>query len=336
MRTLKHVVWAVAAAAILGASAHAAEPIVIKFSHVVSDNTPKGKAALRFKEVLERRAGGRVRVEVYPDSKLFKDKEEMPALLEGKVEMLAPSVSKLVDELGVNEFEIFALPFIFPGKDLLRRVTDGPVGQSLFKKLEPKGVTGLAYWDNAFRLMHANRPLHKPQDFKGLKMRVSSKAGEPVMRALGANPVITPFKEVYGLLKSGEIDGTENAPSNIYTQKMHEAQKHITISHHSYLGYAVIVNKKFWDNLPPDIRVHTKLAMIDATRFGNLYAERENEEALAKIKAAGTSEVYNLSIDERNQWRRAMLPLHKDAEARVGKQLLQTIYREGAALGYKY
>jgi C4-dicarboxylate-binding protein DctP len=233
---------------------------------VVATDTPKGQAAERFKELAEKATNGRVKVEVYPNSQLYKDKEELEALQLGAVQMLAPSLAKF-GPLGVKEFEAFDLPYIFPTKAALYNVTEGEIGKGLMKKLEPKGITGLAYWDNGFKVMSANKPLHMPADFKGLKMRIqSSKVLDAQMRALGANPQVLAFSEVYQALQTGVVDGTENPPSNMYTQKMHEVQKHVTVSNHGYLGYAVIVNKKFWDGLPADIRTSWK-AMKDATTF---------------------------------------------------------------------
>src|SRR5476651_947083 len=255
-------------------------PIVIKFSHVVAADTPKGRAAERFKLLAEKATGGRVRVEVYPNSQLYKDKEELEALQLGAVQMLAPSLAKF-GPLGVKEFEAFDLPYIFPTKTALYNVTEGEIGKSLMKKLEPKGITGLAFWDNGFKVMSANRPLHSTTDFKGLKMRIqSSKVLDAQMRALGANPQVLAFSEVYQALQTGVVDGTENPPSNMYTQKMHEVQKYVTVSNHGYLGYAVIVNKKFWDGLPPDIRAALDKAMKDATIFANEIAQKDNDMAL--------------------------------------------------------
>src|SRR5450830_704716 len=249
----------------LGASAQT----VIKFSHVVAVDTPKGKAAEFFAKKAAELTKGKVKVEVYANSALYKDKEELEALQLGTVQMLAPSLAKF-GPLGVKEFEVFDLPYIFPSKEVLYRVTEGPIGKDLFKKLEPKGITGLAYWDNGFKVMSANKPLHVPADFRGLKMRIqSSKVLDAQMRALGANPQVLAFSEVYQALQTGVVDGTENPPSNLYTQKMHEVQKHVTVSDHGYLGYAVIVNKKFWDGLPPDIRTALEGAMKDATKYAN-------------------------------------------------------------------
>jgi C4-dicarboxylate-binding protein DctP len=310
-------------------------PIVIKFSHVVANDTPKGKGALRFKELAELRTNGRVKVEIYPNSTLYKDNEEIEALQLGTVQMLAPSVSKF-GPLGVREYEAFDLPFIFPDRNVLAHVTEGPVGASLFKKLESKGIKGLAYWDNGFKVMTANRPLRMPEDFKGLKMRIqSSKVLDAQFRVLGAIPQVMAFSEVYQALQTGVVDGTENTPSNVYTQKMHEVQKYLTVSEHGYIGYAVIVNAKFWDGLPPDIRTLLEGAMRDATRYANAIARQENDMALAAIKAAGKTEIIQLDDRQKAAWRKAMQPVYKDMESRVGKDLIAAIQKEAAAAGYK-
>ena len=331
---MKHLALAVALCLATGLAA-AQQPIVIKFSHVVANDTPKGKGALRFKELAEARTQGRVKVDVYPNSQLYKDKEELEALQLGAVQMLAPSVSKF-GPLGVKEYEAFDLPFIFPDKAVLARVTEGPVGASLFKKLEAKGITGLAYWDNGFKVMTANKPLREPQDFKGLKLRIqSSKVLEAQMRAVGALPQVLAFSEVYQALQSGVVDGTENTPSNVYTQKTHEVQKYLTNSNHGYIGYAVIVNSKFWAALPADIRAALEGAMRDATRYTNAVAQQDNDAGLAGIKASGKTEIIALSDKQRQAWQRAMLPVHQEMESRVGKELIDAIRKEAQALGHQ-
>ncbi len=313
------------AATLTMAGAFAQAPIVIKFSHVVATDTPKGQAAERFKVLAEKATNGRVKVEVYPNSQLYKDKEELEALQLGAVQMLAPSLAKF-GPLGAKEFEVFDLPYIFPTKQALYNVTEGPIGKSLLAKLEPKGITGLAFWDNGFKIMSSNKPMHMPADFKGMKMRIqSSKVLEAQMRALGANPQVLAFSEVYQALQTGVVDGTENPPSNMYTQKMHEVQKHVTMSNHGYLGYAVIVNKKFWDGLPADIRTQLEKAMADATTFEKAIAQRDNDMAMDAIKKAGKTTIYNLTPAEQTAWRNALLPVHKEMEGRIGKELISSI-----------
>ena len=323
----KSIVVALAAAVSMSA-AFAQAPIVIKFSHVVATDTPKGQAAERFKMLAEKATAGRVKVEVYPNSQLYKDKEEMEALQLGAVQMLAPSLAKF-GPLGAKEFEVFDVPYIFPSKQALYNVTEGPIGKGMLQRLESKGILGLAFWDNGFKIMSANKPMHAPEDFKGLKMRIqSSKVLEAQMRALGANPQVLAFSEVYQALQTGVVDGTENPPSNMYTQKMHEVQKHVTMSNHGYLGYAVIVNKKFWDGLPADIRKLLDKAMADATTFEKAIAQRDNDLAMDAIKKTGKTTIYTLTPAEQTAWRAAMAPVQKEMEGRVGKDLMLAISKQ--------
>jgi len=309
-----------------------AEPIVIKFSHVVAVDTPKGQAAEYFKKLAEERTKGAVKVEVYPNSQLYKDKEEVEALQIGSVHMLAPSLAKF-GPLGVKEFELFDLPFIFDGYTDLHKITEGPVGKKLFAMLEPKGIKGLAYWDNGFKVMSANTEIRKPEQMKGLKLRIqSSKILDAQMRALKAIPQVMAFSEVYQALQTGVVDGTENPPSNLYTQKMHEVQKYVAKTDHGYLGYAVIVNKKFWEGLPTDIRTTLEGAMADATKFANDIAKQKNDDDLASVKASGKSQILELTPAERAAWKAALVPVHDEMADRIGKDLIQEVYQ---ATGFK-
>ena len=318
----------IAAAVGLGGNAGAQQPIVIKFSHVVANDTPKGKGAEAFKKFAEERTKGRVKVEVYPNSQLFKDGEEMEALQLGSVQMLAPSLAKF-GPLGVREFEVFDLPYMFDNYDELHKVTDGPVGAGLFKKLESKGIVGLAYWDNGLKVMSANKPLREPTDMKGLKMRIqSSKVLGDEMKALGAIPQVMAFSEVYQAMQTGVVDGSENTPSNMFTQKHHEVQKYTTVTDHGYIGYAVIVNKKFWDGLPADIRTALEGAMKDATKVANDSAQKDNVDALEGIKKSGKSEVIVLTPAQKANWKKAMVPVHKENESRVGKDTIEAVYKQ--------
>jgi len=321
---------AIAASAMLAAAGvtSAQQPIIIKFSHVVAVDTPKGKAAEYFKKLAEERTKGRVKVEVYPNSSLFKDGEEMEALQLGSVQLLAPSLAKF-GPLGVREFEVFDLPYMFDDFAELHKVTNGPVGAALFKKLESKGIVGLAYWDNGFKVMSANKPIRTPADYKGLKMRIqSSKVLGDEMKALGAIPQVMAFSEVYQALQTGVVDGTENPPSNFYTQKMQEVQKYLALTDHGYLGYAVIVNKKFWDGLPADIRTTLEGAMKDATKFANDIAQKENLDALAAVKASGKTEILTLTPEQKAAMKKALVVVHKENESRVGKETIEAVYKE--------
>jgi C4-dicarboxylate-binding protein DctP len=329
-RTLVAVAPLVFSAALAGAvtGAYAQAPIIIKFSHVVAVDTPKGKGAEFFKKRAEELTKNRVKVEVYPNSQLYKDGEEMEALQLGSVQMLAPSVAKF-GPLGAREFEAFDLPYLFDNFEELHKVTQGPIGKQLFQKLESKGITGLAFWDNGFKDMSANKPLKLPGDVKGLKMRIqSSNVLEAQMRALGAIPQKMAFSEVYQGLQTGVVDGTENPPSNFYTQKMHEVQKYMTMTDHGVIEYAVIVNKKFWDGLPADIRSALEAAMVEATKFANEIAKKENDEALEGVKKSGKTQIIVLSPEEKAAWKKALVQVHREQESRIGKDLIQAVYKE--------
>ncbi len=316
------------AAALISFGAYSADPIVIKFSHVVAQNTPKGKAADYFKQRVEALTKGAVKVEVYANSTLYKDKEEMEALQLGAVQMLAPSLAKF-GPLGVKEFEVFDLPYMFDGYDDLHKITTGPIGRGMLEKLETKGVRGLAFWDNGFKSFSANKPLKTPADFRGLKMRIqSSKVLDAQMRALGALPQVMAFSEVYQALQTGVVDGTENPISNLYTQKMHEVQKHLSLTNHGYLGYAVITNKKFWDGLPADIRAKLDQAMKESTDFANKIAKEENDTALDMVRKSGKTAIYTPTTGEKNALKKALVKVHEKMDDRVGLELVQKIYKE--------
>ena len=316
---------------VVGGNVWAQSPIVIKFSHVVAKDTPKGKAAEKFKELAEAATKGRVKIEVYANSTLYKDKEELEALQLGAVQILAPSMAKF-GPLGVKEFELFDFPYLFTDQQSLERVTNGPVGKDMLKRLETKGLIGLSFWDNGFKIMSSNRSMHVPTDLKGLKLRIqASRVLDEQMRVLGANPQVMAFSEVYQALQTGVVDGLENVPSNLYTQKMHEVQKHITVTNHGYIGYAVVVNKKFWEKLPADVRSQLDGAMKEATEYANKIAQQENEAALDAIRKSGKVTVYMPTDAEKAEWRKVMLPVHKTMEERIGRDLIAAASKAAAA-----
>jgi C4-dicarboxylate-binding protein DctP len=303
-----------------------AAPIIIKFSHVAAPQAHKSQAAEHFKKLAEEYTGGRVRIELYPNSQLYKDKEELEALQLGAVQMLAPSLSKF-GPLGIKAFEVFDLPYIFRGYDDLRAVTEGDIGRDLLASLETKGLVGLAYWNNGFKILSANNPLLGPDDVLGLKMRIqASKVIESQMWALGGLPQVLAFSEAYQALSSGVVDGTENTPANMYNQKMFEVQKYATLTYHGYLGYAVISNAKFWAGLPPDIRAALERAISETTPLANRLALEENEHALVEMRASGKTTFHEPTPDERAAWIAALEPVHEEMADRVGRDLIARIY----------
>lgn len=322
---------ALAAGAAWPASAAADAPILIQFSHVVKADTPKGKAALRFKQLAEARTDGRVQVEVYPDSQLYKDREEIDALKRGAVQMLAPSLSKLAG-LGGGAMEVFDLPFLFADAAALRAVTQGPVGAALLRRLQRSGILGLAYWENGFKVFTANRPLAGPQDLRGLKVRVqASRVLVEQMKTLGAGTSVSPLVDVHDALRSGALDGQENTPSNIVTQRLHESQTDLVVTNHGVLVYVVIVNERFWLGLPPAIRATLEGALRDATAYEREIAEAENREALRRIVASGRIAVRTPSAQELASWRQAMAPTWSATEAWIGADTLAAVKRAAGA-----
>lgn len=304
------------------------QPIVIKFSHVAAPQAHKSKGAERFKALAEAYTGGRVRIELYPNSQLYKDKEELEALQLGAVEMLAPSLSKF-GPLGLKAFEVFDIPYLFHDTTDLARITEGPIGREILQQLEPKGIVGLGYWNNGFKILSANTPLIKPDDLLGLKVRIqSSRVIEEQMTTLGALPQVLAFSEAYQALSSGVVDGTENPPANFYNQKMFEVQRHATVTNHGFLGYAVIVNRDFWNALPTDIRDALERAVRDATPFANAEAAKENEDAMTAMRETGKTAFHVPTAQEREAWEAALKPVRARVADRVGPDLLRRIEAE--------
>jgi C4-dicarboxylate-binding protein DctP len=320
-----------AAALLFSCLAMAQAPIVIKFSHVNPAQSPKNKAAEYFKKLAEDGTQGRVKVELYPFSSLYKDKEELEALQLGAVQMLAPTLGKF-GPMGLRDFEVFDLPYLFDSFDQVHLVTQGPIGKQMLAQLDAKGIKGLAFWDNGFKQMSANKPLHTPADFKGLKMRIfSSKVLDAQMRSLGAAPQVLAASEIYQSMQSGLVDGGENTESTFYQFKMYEVQSHMTLSSHGYVGYGVVANKKFWDGLPPDIRAVLDDAIAKATVFGNRIAKKENDDALEAMRVLNRTKFITLTKAERDEWKKVMLKSHEAAD-RINKNLLQAIYKETGAV----
>ena len=303
-------------------SAQAADPIKIKFSHVVAEKTPKGQGALKFKELAEQRLPGKVVVEVYPSSQLFGDAKEMEALLLGDVQLIAPSLSKF--DRYTKKIQVFDLPFLFDDIAAVDRFQQSAAGKALLDEMKSKGIKGLAYWHNGMKQLSASRVLRKPDDAKGLKFRIQpSDVLEAQFRAVGANPQKMAFAEVYQALQTGVVDGQENTWSNIFSQKFHEVQKAISITNHGVIDYMVITNAGFWDKLPADVRKVLEQAMAEATAYSNKIANDLNERDRKRIAEAGKAEIVPLNKDEAAAWRKAMEPVWKKFEPGIGADLIK-------------
>jgi C4-dicarboxylate-binding protein DctP len=300
-----------------------AEPIVIKFSHVVAEQTPKGQAALKFKEVAEKKLPGKVQVQVFPSSQLFGDAKELEALLLGDVQFIAPSLSKF--DRYTKKIQVFDLPFLFDDLDAVDRFQASPAGKGLLSSMTNRGLLGLGYWHNGMKQLSSNRDkLQRPEDVKGLKFRIqASDVLEAQFRALGANPQKMAFAEVYQALQTGVVDGQENTWSNIYSQKFYEVQKTIAETNHGLLDYMVVTNAKWWDGLPPDVKQGLTEAMAEATAYGNKLAFDINESDRKKIADAGKARIQKLSKEDVAAWRKAMEPVWKQFEGGIGRDLIE-------------
>ncbi len=302
--------------------AQAAEPIVIKFSHVVAENTPKGQGALLFKKLAEERLPGQVKVEVYANSSLFGDGKEMEALLLGDVQLIAPSLAKF--EQYTKQLQVFDLPFLFDDIAAVDRFQQSAAGQGLLKSMESKNITGLAYWHNGMKQLSANKALYEPKDARGLKFRVqASQVLEEQFKAVRANPRKMSFAEVYQGLQTGVVNGAENPWSNIYSQKMHEVQKFITESDHGVLDYMLITNTTFWNGLPADVRSELEKINVEVAAEVNKQADALNQDAKQSIIDAKSSAIIQLTPEQRGKWRDAMKPVWKKFEGDIGADLIK-------------
>ena len=324
---MKKLVIGAVAAAVLATSSLAAE-YTLKFSHVVSDNTPKGKAARFFEQRLEELSKGKIDVQVYPSSQLYKDNAVLKAIRLNSVQMAAPSFSKFGKI--VPNLALFDLPFLFKDMGHLHRVQDGEVGEKLKAMVTKKGIVALSFWDNHFKqLSSSKKALIKPEDAEGQKFRImSSKVLEAQFHAVGANPQMMPFSEVYSGLQQGVIDGQENTNSNIFTKKFHEVQKYLTVTNHGYLGYLVVMSKKFWNSLPADLQANVTQAMKEATIKEREYAEELNTQQFNQIKAyaekTGKLEIINLTPEQRQAWADSVSKIYPEfySDRKIGKDLI--------------
>ncbi len=292
--------------------------MTLRFSHVVARETPKGLAANHFSALVAQRSGGRLAIEVFPNGELYGDDDEMQALQLGAVDLVAPSLSKF-GRIGLPEFELFDLPFLFDDLSAVRRITQGPLGQQLFQGLTRQGLVGLGYFDNGFKQMSANRPLLKPADYVGLRMRVqASRVIAEQMRALGARPVTLAFSETRRALQAGVVDGTENPVSNFWTQAMHQVQTDLSLTQHGYLGYAVVTHQRLWQSLGDADRQLISQALQESLVFANQIADRQNDQALAALRLANTTRIHSLTDSQRLQLRRAVQPVHDALAKRIG------------------
>jgi C4-dicarboxylate-binding protein DctP len=294
-----------------------AEPIVIKFSHVVTENTPKGKGANLFKQLVEERLAGKVEVQVFPSSQLFGDSDEIIALLKNDVQMIAPALSKFSKFTKV--LQIYDLPFLFNDLNAVACFQDSPAGKEMLDSMSSKGVKGLAYWHNGMKQLSASVPLRTPEAAAGLKFRImSSDVLQAQFQAVDANPQKLAFSEVYLALQTGQIDGQENTWSNIYSQKFFEVQPYFEETNHGLLDYMLITSERFWKSLPDDIRTELDKIIMEVTTAVNGFASQENEDAKKLIADSGKTEIIQLTAEEKAQWRKTMKPVWDQFKDDIG------------------
>ena len=303
-------------------AAQAADPILIKFSHITADSTPKGQGALMFKKLVEERLPDQVEVQVYSNSSLYGDGKEMEALLLNEVQMLAPAPSKL--EQYTKQLQLFDLMFLFNDMAAAQRFQQSDKGKAMLKSMEDKGITGLAYWLNGMRQFTANKPLREPADARGLKFRVQpSDLQAAQYTALRAVPRKMSFAEIYQGLQTGVVNAQDNPWSNIYSQKYYEVQKYMTESNHGIGNYVLITNTQFWNGLPAPVRTELEAIIDEVTVEVNRQAEALNEKAKQNIIDTGKSEILVLTEEQRNAWRDAVRPAWKKFEAQIGPDLIE-------------
>ncbi len=316
----------VAAGLIMGmATMSMAAPIKIRFSHVVAPTTPKGQAADMFAKLANERLKGKVEVQVFPNSQLYTDKKVLDALSSGSVEMAAPSTAKFTS--WVPQLQLFDLPFMFKNREVLYQTMDGEVGKKMFKLLGKKNMLGLAMWDNGFKQIGNNiREIRKPEDVKGIKFRImSSKVLEAQFKAVGGNPQVMPFSEVYSALEQGVIDGQENTWSNMYSKKFFEVQKYITETNHGYLGYLVVTNAQFWNHLPKDVRTELEAILKEVTAWIRENAYKINQDMKQKIIDSGKTKVTTLTEAEKDAFRKAFKPVQDEFKSVIGADFIDTV-----------
>ena len=324
---MKKLVIGTITAAMLATAGLAAD-YVMKVSHVVSASTPKGKAADFLEKRIEELTAGKIDVQVFPNSQLYGDGEELKALVMDNVQVIMPSLSKFTSI--APAMQLFDLPFIFRDKDHLYKVMDGEVGQTLKSKIdEKKQMIALDYWDAGFKHLSTNaKPIVLPEDAAGKKYRIqSSKVLEAQFKAIDGNPQVLPFSEVYSALQQGVVDGTENPLSNFYTKKFNEVQTSLTLSNHGYLGYLVVMSEKFWNKLPKDLQANVSQAMKEATEFERKESAIEDEKIMEALrtyaKDSNKLEIIELSADQKDQWKKAMSVVYPQFYDVIGEDLIK-------------
>ncbi len=299
--------------------------IFFKFSHVVAENTPKGRAADKFAELVNEKSNGTIKIIVFPNGSLFSDIEEITALKEGEVHFIAPATSQL-GRLS-PEWGVLDLPYAFPNHEAIQAGIHGPIGDHLLKSLQKNGLSGLAHWSNGFKQITSNKgQIRMPQDLRGQKIRVmNSDVIRSQFELVGAEAQSESFNSTYRLIEAGQMDGEENTISNIYSKKFYEVQKHLTISNHGYLGYVVMMDQKFWDQQSKNTQQILLEAMKETTAWNDQQAIKINEEQLELIKQNSSIQIHELSDNEKQEWKSKLDPVYDTLSSTIGEKLVEEL-----------
>lgn len=305
------------------------DQIVIKFSHVVAENTPKGLAAEKFAELIAKRTDGKIKVEIFPNEIMYSDEQELAALKRGDVQMIAPSYSKMTEV--IPEWQVLDLPFLFRSEEHVEEVYTGEIGQRLLSRLEEENMKGLALWGNGFKQMTSSSgTLIQPEDFAGQRFRIMpSDTIAKQFELLGGIPKAASFNDVYIALEGNEFDGQENTISNIYSKGFYRLQKNMTLSNHGYLGYSVLMNKEFWNSLDPELQIQIEKAMNDTTKWMLSESKEMNDTQLRRMRENSKLGIHELSPDERREWEKVFEPLYQSYTERYGDEWIEDIRKAG-------
>ncbi|MGM9922625.1 MAG: DctP family TRAP transporter solute-binding subunit [Bacillus sp. (in: firmicutes)] len=304
------------------------DQIVINFSHVIAENTPKGLAANKFAELVEKKTNGKVKVEVYPNSILYSDEEEMAALLNGDVQMIAPTFSKVTEI--IPEWQVLDLPYIMKDYQDIKTIFTGDVGEELLDELDKVGIKGLTLWSSGFKQMTTNHnPLIHKEDFDGLQFRtMPSETLQKQFELLHAKSTNLNFDEVFSILEKHVLDSQENTISNIYSKGFYKVQKYMTVSNHGILGYAVMMNEDFWDSLSKDLQADIEEALKEVTLWNLEQSEQMNKDDLEKIKKNSPIIIHTLNGTEQHEWAEQWEPLYQNYEATINPRWIKRIQHE--------
>lgn len=301
------------------------EQIVIRFSHVVGENTPKGMAALKFAKLVKERSNGHVEVQVFPNGVLYKDGEEMNALLRGDIQMIAPAISKITTL--VPEWAVMDLPYAFKNADEVHTYIDSNTGQILMNKLNEHNLLSMGIWDSGFKqLSNSIRPIKEVEDLKGLRMRIMpSDILAEQFSSVGAFPRRIDFNTVFNQLQKGNVDGQENTLTNITSKNLHSLQDYLTVSNHGYLGYLLLMNNEFWNSLPKEVQTLLSETLAEVQAWQWQLAKDLSVERLQEVEACDCIDINYLTTQEIQEWESAFDPIYDFYTKRYGDKYIKAL-----------